>query len=247
MKRKAWQLIHNNVCPYCRRRLVIAENLPISRSVEHLIPNSALTRKRKNDEGDFYCCRECNSRKSNLDYVIGVVAKAQSKNTELAAETMIKAVTSDDHRSKRFADMVSAARKQINGDVHMNIPVDGAELWDYMMYFAKGLYFKEFRRPLSMSANAIVAEYVNKQVLSGFEQAYYQNHGSIPYGDLENNQRSEVVEPGECVIWSKNRKYMVILHHSAALILKVLKRNVKNSKREAKAREYIIEHFQRSV
>ena len=68
-------MIRNSVCPYCRKPMVKAENKENSRSVEHLIPNAALTRKRMNDEGDFYACRKCNSRKSHIDYVLGTIAK----------------------------------------------------------------------------------------------------------------------------------------------------------------------------
>ena len=35
---------------------------------------AALTRRRKNNQGDFYACRKCNSRKNNIDYILGVYA-----------------------------------------------------------------------------------------------------------------------------------------------------------------------------
>jgi hypothetical protein len=71
------RMIENNISPYCWRLLIKAENKDNSRSVEHLMPNAALTRRRKNDEGDFCACRRCNSRKSSIDYVLGVITKAQ--------------------------------------------------------------------------------------------------------------------------------------------------------------------------
>ena len=79
-------MIENEICAYCRTPIVRAENQPNSRSVEHMIPNAFITRKRKNGEGDFYVCRQCNSRKSHIDNLLGKTSKMQSPNTEIASQ-----------------------------------------------------------------------------------------------------------------------------------------------------------------
>jgi len=134
-------MITNKICPYCQCLLIKAENKPNSRSVEHLIPNAVLTRKRKNNEGDFYACRRCNTRKSNIDYVLGVVTTSQSIDNDLAANTLINAVTKDEKRSKRFIDMVLNAQEG-SDVVTMEVPIRAEELIEYIHFLGKGQYFK---------------------------------------------------------------------------------------------------------
>ena len=163
-------MIENNICPYCRQLLIKAENQDNSRSVEHLIPNAALTRKRKNDEGDFFACRKCNSRKSNIDYVLGIISKAQSSDDELAANTLINAVTKEDGRANRFIDMVLTAKEQIDG-VHMEMPIKGHELIEYLHYLGKGQFFKARGTPYNPCNLVMEIQFVNKQVLAPLEEA----------------------------------------------------------------------------
>ena len=79
--------------------------------MEHLIPRTLLRKQSKNDAGDFYACRRCNARKSHIDYVLGVVAKSQSRDAEFAAQTMITAVTRTDGRSRRFVQMLQTVEE----------------------------------------------------------------------------------------------------------------------------------------
>ena len=91
-------MIHNKICPYCMKALNKIENDPLCKSVEHLIPNAALTIKRGKGEGDFLACKSCNERKSNMDYVVGVIAKFQSKSEPLAVSSLKKAMS--DNKAK---------------------------------------------------------------------------------------------------------------------------------------------------
>ena len=135
-------MIENKVCPYCRRSLIKAENQDNSRSVEHLIPNAVLTRRRKKDEGDFYACRKCNSKKSNIDYILGVIALGQSSDDALAADTLINAILKDNGASKRLIDMTHTAKPTNEGTVHAEMPINAKELLEYMRYLGKGQFFK---------------------------------------------------------------------------------------------------------
>jgi hypothetical protein len=235
-------MIENRICPYCRQSLIKAEDAGNCRSVEHLIPNAALTRRRKNNQGDFYACRKCNSRKSNIDYILGVVTKAQSADDELAASTMIDAVTNEDGRSKRFVDMIFTAREEGDG-VHMEMPIRGNELIEYLHYLGKGQFFKMRRVPYDPNQQVMEIQFVNKYVLGGLEKSYNDMHCSNPFDDLKTNPRSEVISDGECIIWLKNNQFLFVFHNYIAVIVSVLRKTKKNEANAAKSERYLLDHF----
>ncbi len=220
-------MIQNNICPYCRIKMIKAENKDNSKSVEHLIPNAALTVKRKNDEGDFYACRKCNSRKSNIDYILGVISKCQVDNSEMAANTLIKAITKEDGASNKFVKMVQSA-KEGSREVHMTIPIGGEELVEYIQFLGKGQYFKKHRVAFNPDRFVMNIRVANKQVTKSLQESYIERHKSNPFRDLEKNKYSEVINGGECIIYSKNRGYMFVFHDYTAITVKILKKNRKN-------------------
>ena len=222
--------------------MIKAENQDNSRSVEHLIPNTTLTIKRKNNEGDFYACRKCNGRKSNIDYVLGVVAKSQSTDSKMAANTLIKAVTKDEKRAQRFLDMLHTVR-EIPAGVEMKVPIGADELIEYIYFLGKGQYFKSTNRLFNPSKQVIEFDYINKPVLDYVEKNYSVEHSSNPFRDLEKNELTEVVNNGECLIWSRRNQYLFIFHDYTAIIIKILSKNRKNMKKSKKSIDYIREHF----
>ena len=220
-------MISNSLCPYCRKVMVKGENKSNSRSVEHLIPNAVLTRKRKKDEGDFYACRRCNSRKSNIDYILGVISKCQLDNDELAADTLIKAVTKNNGASSKFIAMVQTAREK-NNYVHMKMPINGEDLVEYISFLGKGQYFKKNKKVFNPNKYVMQPLFANKQVSKPFKEAYQKEHNSNPFTDLHTNKYSEVINDGECVIYSKNNGYMFVFHEYTVITIKVLRKNRKN-------------------
>ncbi len=208
--------------------MIKAENHDTSKSVEHLIPNAVFSRKRKNNEGDFYACRKCNSRKSNIDYILGVLTKCQGDNSEFAAKSLIKAVTKEDGASKRFIRMVQTAKKHQN-EVQMDIPIKGDELIEYIYFLGKGQFFKKYGVVYNPKHFVMKIAYVNKHVTKSFKEIYITNHNSNPFRDLENNKYSEVINNGECIIYSKNREYMFVFHDYTTIIVVILKKNKKNT------------------
>lgn len=235
-------LIRNTVCPYCRRKMVKAENLDLSRSVEHLIPNAALTRKRKNDEGDFYACRQCNSRKSKIDYVLGVATKSQSRDEALATATLLRAATRDGHMSDRFVDAINSA----TGDgewVYMNFPISGTELLEYIQFLGRGQYFKAFGVPFDPKKHVMLVDFSNKQVHHSLETSYEGKLGSNPYRDLERNPFSEVISEGECLIWSKDHDFLFIFHDYTSISIRIKVRDLDSSLREIEMNQRLLEDF----
>ncbi len=221
-------MIRNSVCPYCSKLMVKAENQPLSRSVEHLIPNVVLTSNRNKGDGDFYACRACNSSKSEMDYVLGALAKSQCNDEKLALGTIWKALD-DPKRNSRFIDMILAGAEQADGRVTMPLPVSGHEVATYADYLAKGQYFKRYKKPISPSQYVVTFEVVGKLVFSDLLNSYKARHGTTPFEDLKSNPYTEVIADSECLIWSKNNRNMFIFHSGFALITKLMnntKRNV---------------------
>jgi hypothetical protein len=224
--------------------MVKAENMPTSRSVEHLVPNTVLRHKRKNDEGDFYACRQCNSRKSHIDYILSVVTKIQAADADFAAESLIRAVTKDEKSSVRFVGMIAGAN-QVGGEVHVEIPISGHELLEYIYFLGKGQYFRTRHRIFDLKSQVMLVDFVNKQVHSTFQATYQARYGTHPVRDLEKNVYSEVLSGGDCVIWSKNDNYLFVFHDYTSIGIRVKRRNRKNSERESRCNAQLIADFAR--
>lgn len=237
-------MIDNDICPYCRKPMIKAENQSNSRSVEHLIPNAVLTRKRKNDEGDFYACRTCNSRKSNIDYVLGVVAKSQSVNEKLALDTLTEAISKNKNkgRAKRFTQMVRSA-EAVPGGISMEIPIKGEELIEYIHFLGKGQFFKANDIIYEPSKYVMFIEFVNKQILAPLEKSYESCCISNPFQDLRCNSFAEDINNGDCIIWSKGNRFLFIFHNYTAIIVEIKKRNATTIAEAKKKESYILKHF----
>ena len=236
-------MIENKICPYCRRSIIKAENQDNSRSVEHLIPNAVLTRKRNKDEGDFYACRKCNSKKSGIDYILGVIAKAQSINNTLAADTLINAILKDNGATKRFIDMTHTARPTSEGTVHAEIPINAKELIEYIRYLGKGQFFKVKHKLYNPREQVMFVEFVNKQALSWLEGSYTKRHQTNPFQDLQRNSYTEVIHNGECLIWAKNSRFLFIFHNYTAVMVEVLRKNKKNIAKVKKSEAELCKYF----
>ena len=243
----AWwdvEMIENEICAFCCTPLIKVENQPNSRSVEHLIPNAALTRKRKNDEGDFYACRRCNARKSHIDNILGKVTKMQSPDDALAADTLISEVIKGTESSKRFIEMLGTVRKY-SDRVELTLPIEGDELFEYMTFLGKGQYLKKTGHVFNEQTHVMSLEYINKEVFIELDASYQQKFGASPFRDLEKNIYSEVVNGGQCIIWSKNDSYLFIFHDNTAVIIEIMERNPKNEEKAKKSMAYILTNFRR--
>ncbi|BEP70864.1 MULTISPECIES: hypothetical protein [unclassified Variovorax] len=238
-------MIYNTLCPYCGVLMLKVENLPNARSVEHMVPNTVLRHARNNGEGDFYACRRCNGRKSHMDHVLAIIARSQSKDPEFAAQALIDVVTADDRRSGRFIEMLQTAEHADDGDVHLTMPLSGTELLEYMTFLGKGQYFKKFGTVFQSSTHVMLFDFFNKQVMQTIEFSYEAWHESNPFRDLEQNAYSEVLSDGDCIIYTKNNKFMFVFHEYTCLAVRVLRRNRKNEAREQLKRAEILEDFER--
>lgn len=237
------RMIRNTHCPYCGNELIVSENLPRSRSVEHLIPNAVLSAPRSRGDGDFYACRECNSIKSKLDDILSVIARAQAANPRLAAKALIKAVTSDRGSSKRFVDMLRGADRHRDG-IHMTMPFDGRELFDYVTFLAKGIHFLQGGRIVDES-QVIQQEFVGKSVLEPFHAMYHQHHGTNPILDLAQNPRTRTWGDGECVLWSQGDDHFLVLHWYIGIMIHVRPYSRRNYRRARELERQMLRDFAR--
>ncbi len=242
MYRGTNKLIVNSICPYCSTAMVKGENLHNSRSVEHLVPNTALTRKRNNGEGDFYACRKCNSEKGTLDEIFGLIARCQSSDSELAVKALVRAFTKRKRVPNRLWEMYDSA-VEVGEHVEAKMPVYGQELIDYATFFGKGLYFLKHQRVFNEKRDVMHIRFFNKQVHSSFAQNYESKFLSNPIKDLESNSKSWVVAEDECVIWSKNRSHLIIFHHFISFGIRFKTRNHKTLMKKKELENNILESF----
>ena len=70
--------------------------------------------------------------------------------------------------------------------------------------------------------------FANKQVTSSLQGSYIEKHKSNPFRDLEKNKFSEVINNGECIIYSNNKGYMFVFHDYTAITVTILNKNRKN-------------------
>lgn len=231
-------MIDNWICPYCATEMVRAENLPNARSAEHMIPNKLLSTPRTPKDADFYACRACNSRKSNLDHVLAVLARAQSHNPELATDALADATTKKKGSARRFIEMVNGREFRADG-VHMTVPVNGRGLFDYIMYFAKGQYFQRHGELFDEHKQVAIVSSDGKQVFGSLEREYRRANGSRAAVDLAQNPLSESLGDGEAVLWSRELDYLFVLHRYIGIGVKIRRRS-RSTYREAREHEHEI-------
>jgi hypothetical protein len=210
--------------------MAVSENDSLSRSVEHFIPNVLLTRRRGKGDGDFYACRTCNSTKSDMDYVLGVLSKSQCEDEDIIVDTMWKALD-DTKRNTRFIDMILSGCELRDGKVVMKLPVSGREVAEYSDYLAKGQYFKRHKKPMNPNEFIVTFSIVGNNVMSNLRERYRSQHRTDPFEDLKKNKYTEVIGDGECLIWSKNERTLFAFYGGSAIITELKRYSNKNIER----------------
>jgi hypothetical protein len=220
----------NKVCPYCRKLMNKIENDPLCASKEHLVPNTLLITKRKNGNYDFKACRKCNSEKSELDSVLGVIAQLHSDDEDHAIGVAFKEFDKP-HSNHRYLDMIATGKKMLDGNIALKIPINGMELAKYCTYLAQGAYFMKKGFPLSLEQNIILFDALNNSVSKMLELQYLKNRGSNPFRDLEKDPNSIVIMSSEALIHFKNNYIKFIFHDRFILTLKIVRNNNLNRRR----------------
>lgn len=89
----------------------------------------------------------------------------------------------------------------------------------------------------------IEIDYITKQVFLAIEKDYQSKFNSSPFRDLEKNPLAEVINGGQCIIWSRDDQYLFIFHDSTAIIVKVLERNHDNERQAQESVNSIMKSF----
>ena len=210
------------------------------------LPNAAITITRKNDEGDFYACRKCNSEKSHIDNLLGKVTKIQSADDGMATKTFIHAITSNSTSAARFAETFIRAEQRLD-HVELELPINAEELINYIRYLGKGQYFKENLVPLDVDKYVMRMQYINKERCMYIEEQYKREHNSSPFRDLEKNRYSELINDGQCIIYSKDNSYLFFFHDYTAIMINVLKATGENRRLAEESEDYIKKYFNFSL
>lgn len=224
-------MIRNIVCPYCRKLLNQIPNHPQSRSVEHLIPNAILKTQRGPKQGDFYACKKCNSKKSNMDYVLGVLAKFQADDEKFAFDSTWKALDKP-NSNKRFIEMIISARRHIDGNYLVTLPISGREIAEYATFLAKGQYFIKYLCPLPKQ-KIVLFDVYGKIFWVGFEKAYVNQNDGDPIADLASNPYTTCFSGLECLMYGKSTKGLFIFHGRFAISTQIVSRCAKNKRKLA--------------
>ena len=101
-------------CVYCGVLMNRIVNDPHSRTVEHMIPQVSVSIKRTNGEGDFHVCKKCNSEKSRIDEVLGVICRMVGEHKDGsfdAIKRFHKALARNDSKFIRAFESVESGIK----------------------------------------------------------------------------------------------------------------------------------------
>ncbi|MCF5910532.1 MAG: HNH endonuclease [Shewanella sp.] len=235
-------MIENKICPYCGKEMIKAENQDNSRSVEHLIPNAVLIKKRDKSQGDFYACRKCNTKKSKVDELIGIVTKIQSYDSMLAIESASKLVQKTNYPSRRYVKMIQSRDIKYKY-VEFDMPFSGEEIIEYLIFLGKGLFFKKYNYPYNKSKHVFIFDVFNKELHENIFDGYFVNNNSHPIRDLEKNDYTEVISPGECLIWSKKGTYYIVFRDVLSFSISIKKKNRKYTRMSDESYERLITDF----
>lgn len=232
-------MIENKICAYCRVRLNKIENDPACRSVEHMIPNVAINRNRKNDEGDFCICRRCNGEKSDIDNIIGKSAKIQGNDEELALEILKK----EKERNTKYFKSLKKSAETTPVDQEVTIPLSGKDVVDYMTYLGKGQFLKDTAEVYDPEKYVMKLEWFNKLVMAELEKHYTKSNNRNPFMDLIKNIMAEPINTGECIIHAKDGTYLFFFHNYILIAINILKKSRKNKRIANESRIKILKGF----
>ncbi|QDF74697.1 MULTISPECIES: hypothetical protein [Shewanella] len=226
-------MIQNQLCGYCNVKLTKEENSQTCRSREHLIPNAALTQKRNYAEADFYVCRRCNLNKSRMDYIIGFIAKIQASDPDIALQAIANAKKKK-LENQRFEKMIDST--VFNGtNYEMTMPFTVNELDSYVLYLAKGLYFRTYKKTLNTTLFMVDFNLINKRMIDSISSSYSMIHESDPIEDLKKNPNAELILKGECILIQGEggkRNYLIFFQNGFGLLINIVRRSHKNVKKK---------------
>ncbi|HDM8172434.1 TPA: hypothetical protein P0E23_005104 [Vibrio harveyi] len=226
-------MIRNQNCVYCGIKIKKSQNADDGRSVEHMIPQIAVSKKRTNAQGDFHVCRKCNTEKSKIDELFGLVSRINSPG-ENGKEAVSKLAKMAGKGNKAILNMIANAQ-EAPGGFQIKLPFKGEDIYKYGVFLTKGEYFKKHNSILDKKDKIVLVSWGGENLISELMKQYRKTHDRDPFNDLTLNSGVENVNK-ECfiVLGKDGTEFLFFFNKAYSLVTKVVDNNEEN---RAKKRE----------
>ncbi|WP_354624331.1 hypothetical protein [Psychromonas sp. MME2] len=133
-------MIKSQNCVYCGIKIKKSQNADDGRSVEHMIPQIAVSKTRTNAQGDFHVCRKCNTKKSRIDELFGLISRINSpnENGDIAVSKLAKMAGKGNNAVLK---MIKSVKKTTEG-IQLKLPFNGEDIYEYGVFLTKGNILK---------------------------------------------------------------------------------------------------------
>ena len=214
-------MIKNKNCVYCGREVKKSINMDDGRSVEHLIPQIAVSKKRTNAQGDFYVCRKCNTEKSKIDELFGLLSRVNDPGGG-GIEAISKLVKMVGKKNKAVLAMQDSATKHPEG-IEIKLPFKGEDIYKYGLLLTKGEYFKRHSRLLNTDEKIVLVTWGSSQLIKVLLSRYKETQGKNIFEALALNDHVEnIFEECFIVVGKDGMEFSFIFNRSYLLITKVV-------------------------
>ncbi|MEM5505174.1 hypothetical protein WNY81_09945 [Shewanella frigidimarina] len=238
-------MIKNNDCVYCGIAIKKSVNSDNGRSVEHLIPQIAVSKKRTNANGDFHVCRKCNTEKSKIDELFGLLSRVNTPG-EGGIEAVSKLSKMFGKRNKAITKMIDSARNNPNG-IELNLPFKGEDVYKYGVFLTKGEFFKKHRSLLDLNKNIVLVTWGSPNLTRELLKRYKSTHGRNPFADLALNSAVEnIYEECFIVVNSTGDEFLFFFNQEYLLSTKVVEKNEENMRKKRENKLDLIAGFSKS-
>lgn len=223
-------MIKNNSCVYCGKEIKKSKNNDDGRSVEHLIPQIAVSKRRTNAQGDFHVCRKCNTEKSKIDELFGLLSRINTPG-DGGLDAISKLAKMVGKKNKAVLSIIDSATKHPDG-MEIKLPFKGEDIYKYGLFLTKGEYFKKHGKILSNNDKIVLVTWGGPQLIKKLISSYRETHGTNPFEDLKQNEHVENIFQECFIIVDKNgTEFSFIFNQSYLLITKVVD-NTEDNKTE---------------
>lgn len=214
-------MIKNHSCVYCGRAVKKSKNTDEGRSVEHLIPQSAVSIVRTNAKGDFHVCRGCNTEKSKIDGLFGLISRINTSGSG-GEEAISKLAKMFGKRNKAVLSMMESSNEHPEG-VEVKLPFKGEDIYKYGVFLTKGEYFKRHESILDLKKKIVLVTWGGPNFVKELLLRYGAEHGTNPFEDLTLNDSVENINEECFIIVSKSgTEFSFIFNQMYLLLTKVV-------------------------
>lgn len=238
-------MIKSHICVYCSIQIKKSKNSDFGRSVEHMIPQAAVNISRTNAQGDFHVCRKCNSEKSKIDALFGLVSRLNSSKKS-AQEAAIKLSSMAKKGNKTVIRMMDTA--EMKGDiVNVTLPFKGDDIYKYGVFLTKGEFFKQNRKILNMREKVVFVTWGGSNFINKLSKEYHSSNQRDPFQDLAKNNAIENVNQECFIVANKNTTEFVFFFGRAyVLITKIAERTSESLAEKRQNKLSLIAGFSRN-